>query len=82
MALPMRAGKFVLVLFGLCLVPPLGGCGGSGSETPWPAEPRDVELDPDGERDRDEALTRPSSSGNPRDESPARETPKPSPIEP
>ncbi|MFO0550390.1 MAG: hypothetical protein U0271_18490 [Polyangiaceae bacterium] len=37
----MRLSPFVLVFAGSVLA----GCGGSASETPWPAEPPDVDLD-------------------------------------
>ena len=38
-----------LILFGCLLGTALAACGGSASETPWPAEPENAALGPAGE---------------------------------
>lgn len=37
------------------------GCGGTNSETPWPVEPEDVDLGPEGEARKVEELRRPTT---------------------
>ena len=61
----MRLSRTARVLFAVSLatISPstavLAGCGGTNSETPWPVEPLDVDLGPDGEFRGSEQLAPP-----------------------
>lgn len=51
---PRRLARLALPLIA-CVA--IVGCGGSASETPFPAEPADVDLGPAGEQERPEPTT-------------------------
>jgi hypothetical protein len=51
------------------------GCGGTNSETPWPVEPDDVDIGPEGEARKVEELRRPSAP--PAEAAPAPAAPAP-----
>lgn len=40
----------------------ISGCGGTNSETPWPVEPEDVDLGPEGETRTNESLGAPGEA--------------------
>ena len=65
----MRLSRSAPVLFAVSLATislsaaAVAGCGGTNSETPWPVEPMDVDLGPEGEVRGNEQLGAPPSSG-------------------
>jgi hypothetical protein len=62
----------------VALAAAFSGCGGSGSETPWPVEPDDVDLGPEGE-----ARMWEDKGGKKVEDAPARKAaPPPPPAEP
>ena len=74
-----RAARDALRGIGLPLVLQLAlsGCGGSASETPFPAEPADVDLGPAGEEERAE----PASPTTPKGAQPTPSSPRVEPKE-
>jgi hypothetical protein len=81
-------GRLALAALAVTLAASVAGCGGTNSETPWPVEPDDVDLGPEGEVRTNEQLapsgsktapTKPKPTATPEEEP---EAPKAAPRAP
>ena len=81
----LLASAPALALASLALAFACTGCGGTNSETPWPVEPEDVELGPEGETRTNESRGAPASSsgekGGTKTAPKSKPAPKPAPTE-